>query len=522
MTQHQSVWLATADLRPQPRLERDLDVDVVVVGGGIVGLTAALLAQRDGARVALLEADRVGAGTTGHTTGKVTTQHTLVYASLLRRFGREKARQYADANVAGMQLVTELVRTLHIDCDLERAPALAYTRRARLRRQVEDEVRAARELGLSASLTDTTDLPFAVEAAARFDDQVLLHPGRYVAGLVDALTSAGGLVFEHSRVVDIGRESGDAVRVTTASGVVHAGAAVVATLLPLELTGGLFARTRPTRAYGIAVRLRGPAPRSMAISVESPVRSTRPWNEPGDHGLIIVGNSHETGSRTDTVQMQAELDAWARSTFDVESIDYRWSAQDYTTADGVPYVGRSPASRHVYVATGFRKWGLSNGTAAAIMLADLLAGRENGWLPMFDARRVGDVKALARYTLDNLHVGAELVGGHLRARFEARPTADLRRGEGGVVEVDGAAVGAYRDPAGRLHAVDPTCTHLKCRVRWNGAETSWDCPCHGSRFDVDGSVLTGPAVQPLRRIDLDRAGPMPGDRGESADRSPEP
>jgi Rieske Fe-S protein len=216
--------------------------------------------------------------------------------------------------------------------------------------------------------------------------------------------------------------------------------------------------------------------------------------------------------------MQSELEEWTRSTFDVESIDFRWSAQDYSTADGVPYVGRSPASRSVHVATGFGKWGLSNGTAAAIMLADLLAGRENDWLPMFDARRVGDVKALARHAMDNVHVGTELVAGHLRARFETAPTTDLRRGEGGLVEVDGNVVGAYRDPGGRLHAVDPTCTHLKCRTRWNAAETSWDCPCHGSRFDIDGTVLNGPAVEPLHRIDVERPGSVRHGRGDA----PEP
>jgi glycine/D-amino acid oxidase-like deaminating enzyme/nitrite reductase/ring-hydroxylating ferredoxin subunit len=494
---HESVWLATADLPSHPVLETDLDVDIAIVGGGLVGLTTALLAQRDGARIAVLEADRIGCGTTGYTTGKVTSQHSIIYAELIERHGDEDARRYAQANQAGVEQVAALVNQLGVDCDLTRAPAYAYTRQAESREKIEAEVRAAAALGLPAKLTHDIDLPFGIEAAVRFENQLHLHPGRYLAGLAAAVTNAGGVIFDRTRVTAIDEQRDRSVQLTAADHKIRANQTVIATLLPLGVIGGYFAKTRPMRSYGLAARLRAAAPTTMAISVDSPTRSTRPWLVAGGNGLIVVGNGHETGADGDSEAMYADLEQWCRSTFDVETIDYRWSSQDYSTPDRIPYVGRSPLSSMVFVATGFHKWGLSNGTAAAMMLADALEGRDNPWLPAFDATRIGDAHAVGELVKDNLKVGKEFVAGRL-ARTKALPADQLPRGEGGLVDLDGETVGGYRDADGRLHAVHPTCTHLGCPLRWNPAETSWDCNCHGSRFDRDGAVLDGPAVAPLK------------------------
>jgi len=500
--EHRSVWLATTDQEPYPSLQADLDVDVAVVGGGIVGLTTALFARREGARVALLEARRVGSGTSGNTTGKVTSQHSLVYDTLIRRHGEKKARRYAAANQAAVQQVADLADELGIDCDLTWAPSYVWTREPRRRAAIEAEFLAARRLGLPATLTETTELPFPVEAAVGFDDQVHFHAGRYLAGLAEALTAAGGQLFENTRVLDVDEDKG-AATVTTSGGTVRAQHVVLATLLPIRYAGAYFARTRPTRSYGIALRLRGDAPKGMGISVDSPSRSTRPWLDPGPGGMVVVGNDHQTGRQQDTAAAYRDLEAWARSTFDVEGVDYRWSSQDFITPDKVPYVGRAPLAPRTLVATGFAKWGLSAGTAAASMLTDVIAGRDNPWLPAFDATRVGGPRTLAGVVKDNLEVGLDFVRGHL-GRLKASSVEHLAPGEGGVVEVDGKTVGAYRDPASQVHAVSLVCSHLGCGVTWNNAETTWDCPCHGSRFDIDGSVIDGPAVTPLTRVEVDQ------------------
>ncbi len=490
--ERRSVWLATAKLPIFSALNADLEVDLAVVGGGIVGLTTALLAQQEGARVAVLEGARIGAGTTGYTTGKVTSQHSLIYADLLDRHGEDLARRYADANQAGVEKVAELATEYDIDCELTRAPAFAYTRSADQRSRIEAEVEAAKQLGLPGSLTTDVGLPFSVEGAVRFDDQLHFHAGKYLAGLARAFIASGGQVYDATRVTEIEDQLDQTVRLTTESGAVRAAQVVVATLLPPGLTGGYFAKTRPSRSYALAARLAGEPPPGMTISVDQPGRSTRPW---GDHGLIIVGNGHEVGAEPDTEGRYRDLEDWARSTFDVESVEYRWSAQDYATPDHLPYVGRSPLSFLTLVATGFQKWGLSNGTAAAIMLSDLMSARENPWLPAFDATRIGDAKAVGKLIVDNTKVGSEFVGGRLHR--DVVPAEQLAPGEGGVVEIDGKKVGGYRDAAGVLHAVGLTCTHLGCPLHWNPGDISWDCRCHGSRFDVDGSIVNGPAVKPL-------------------------
>ncbi|QGG94248.1 FAD-dependent oxidoreductase [Actinomarinicola tropica] len=462
MSEHRSAWLATAEHPHFPPLDGDLDVDVAVVGGGITGLTAALLLRRDGHRVALVEADRIGAGTTGGTTGKVTVQHGMVYASLIERHGVERAQAYAAANRAAVEEVAALVAELGIDCDLRRAPAYAYVRDEQMRGDLEAEHDAATRAGCTYTATTDIDLPFEVVLALRADEQILLHPSRYTAGLARALADEGVHVVEGTRATGVDERDDHAV-VHTTSGRVRAAQVVVATLIPFLDRGGFFARMRPTRAYGISLRLGSDAPQGMHIDVGPGGMSTRPWNDGGRPGLVVVGSSHPTGAADVGPDRWDDLERWARAHVDVEAVVHRWSAQDHTTVDGIPYVGRVPMSTRTFVATGFRKWGLSNGTAAARLLADLLGGREGPWHAAFDATRIGGAATLGDTVKGNLEVAGHFVGDR------------LSRGRTG-----------------------PTCTHLGCALRWNGAEGSWDCPCHGSRFAADGQVLDGPAVRALR------------------------
>lgn len=500
MSEHRSVWRATAPATSHPGLRDDLDVDVAVVGGGLVGLTTALLAQRDGARVAVIEAARVGSGTTGGTTGKVTSQHSLCYDELLRRAGEETAQRYADANQEAIEIVARLADETGADCRFERAPAYVYSTRAEDRPAIEAECEAALRLGLPAVLTTDVDLPFPVASALRFDDQAHFHAGRYCEALARAIGAGGGTIVEQTRARGVDEHDGG-VTVHTDAAEVRAHHAVVATLLPITDPGLLFARARPSRSYAVAARLRGDAPAGMHISVGEPTRSTRPWVEHDRRGLVVAGEGHPTGEGAPTPARWGELERWTREHFDVESFAYRWSAQDYLTPDGIPFAGRAARSEHTYVATGFKKWGITNGTAAATLLAALVAGRDHPARALYDPARIGDPGAIAQTVGDNIGVAAHLVGDRV-GRLGARSLSELDRGEGAIVRVDDRALGAYRDPEGHVHAVSLSCTHLGCTVQWNGAERSWDCPCHGSRFGVDGDVLAGPAVRELERIEV--------------------
>jgi glycine/D-amino acid oxidase-like deaminating enzyme/nitrite reductase/ring-hydroxylating ferredoxin subunit len=502
MSEHESPWLAGLDAPSWPRLEAELDTDFVVVGAGITGLTVASLLAGDGSTVAVLEANRVGRGTTGHTTGKVTSQHGLIYRELVDRHGEERAAVYARANEEAIRHVEKTVEELGVDCSFRRLPAYVYTTDPRRKGDLEAESAVARSLGLPASLTTDIDLPFSVEMAVRFDDQALFDVGPYLMGLARRLSSGSGLVFESSRALRIS-EKGKRVTVQTGSGRVTARKAVVATLIPFMDRSGFFARMKPSRAYGIAAVLDSGGITGMHINADSPTRSTRPWDTDGGAGIVVVGEAHSAGHRRARPGRWGELERWARDHFDVGSFEYRWSSQDFETVDRLPYVGRAPLMRNTYVATGFRKWGLSNATVAAQIIADLVAGRDSDQADLFAATRVGDARALARTSLLNLYVASRFVGDRVQ-RLVAPSIHTLERGEGGLVRADGDTVAAYRDLEDNLHCLSPTCTHLGCTVDWNHAEKSWDCPCHGSRFDVDGAILDGPATEPLPRVDVER------------------
>jgi glycine/D-amino acid oxidase-like deaminating enzyme/nitrite reductase/ring-hydroxylating ferredoxin subunit len=493
-----SVWSATAQVPQYDALRADVQADVVVIGGGLIGLTTALLVAKDGADVVLVEARGLGSRTSGNTTGKVTSQHGAIYADLLDRHGTNKARTYAAANQAAVDQVAELAELHGIECELIRTPAFVYSTESgkALRREAE----VAASLGLPAHFVDGPEFGFPAVAAVRFDDQIQLHPTLYLAGLAVAVTEAGGRIFEHTRAVQVDEKDGGVLVMTEAGPVVRAEYAAIATLLPLGMTGAFFARTRPSMSHGIAVRLPVEAPVGMAISIDSPVRSTRPWPGGGPNGLIVVGGDHEPGTVEDTEAVYQSLVDWVASIWNFSpQPEYHWSAEDYSTPDLLPYVGRSPGSKATLVATGMHKWGLSNGTVAAGILRDLIAGRDNPTADLYDARRIGDAHAVAKLLKENLKVGTEFATGHLSRALKGG-LDHLEVGEGGLFELEGDTVGAYRDDSGELHKVSPVCTHVGCALNWNNADATWDCSCHGSRFDPDGAVLDGPATKPLESL----------------------
>jgi glycine/D-amino acid oxidase-like deaminating enzyme/nitrite reductase/ring-hydroxylating ferredoxin subunit len=492
-----SLWVATTEPTGFHELHSDIEADVAVVGAGIAGLTAAALLKGQGRRVVVLEAGRVASGVTGYTTAKLTVLHGLVFDDLVQAFGEDGARTYANANLAGMATVAELAVRHGIDCDLERRPAYTYTIDPATVDKINAEVTAAQAIGLAAEFTTDTDLPYPVEGAIRVDDQGQFHPRKYCIGLARAVNGTGSFVFERTRALSVG-EGDETCTVETDHGTVTAGFVVQATHLPFSDKGGFFARTHPVRSYALSARLDGPVPRGMYLSADTPTRSVRSARMDGEDVVILGGESHKVGQDPDTRERYAALEAWARERFPIRSIDYRWSAQDYVPADHVPFVGPlSPGAERVFVATGFKKWGMSNGSAAGLLLADRIAGRDNPWAAFFDTDRVNPRQSVKELVKENADVVKRFVGDRLKT--ETRSVADLAPGEAAVVVEGTERVAVYRDPAGTVHAVSPVCTHMGCTVTWNTAETTWDCPCHGSRFTCEGKVIQGPAVKDLER-----------------------
>jgi glycine/D-amino acid oxidase-like deaminating enzyme/nitrite reductase/ring-hydroxylating ferredoxin subunit len=489
------LWLDTATVDPYPPLERDLEVDVAVLGAGIVGATAALLLSRAGMSVALVEASRVGTGVTGHSSAKVTSLHGLVYRRLRSKVGMDAARAFAGANEAGLARVAALVEELGIECGFRRRSNYTYTESADEKGNVEEEVELAIELGLPAGLVETTDLPFPVAAAVRFDEQAEIDPLAYVGGLVAAIPQEGSHVVEATRATGV--SGGGRLTVQTDRGpTVSADWVIVATHYPFLDRGLYFPRQHPERSYVIAAEPGDVVPEGMYLSTESPPHSIRTAPTPHGERLLIGGESHRVG-RGDPGGAYGRLERWARERFGVTSVGHRWSTQDNIPHDGLPYVGRLwPFGERLLTATGLAKWGIALGTTAAAMLSDRVLGIPSPWADTFNSLRWSPTASAPGI----LKEGATFGGHFLVDRAWRGDEASIQPGDGKIVRDGLGQAAVYRDEQGALHRVSARCTHLGCIVKWNPAEKSWDCPCHGSRFGTSGEVLQGPAVSPLRKL----------------------
>ncbi|MDP8914376.1 MAG: FAD-dependent oxidoreductase, partial [Pseudomonadota bacterium] len=460
-----------------------------------VGITAARLLKDAGLSVAVVEARKVGQEVTGKSTAKITSQHNLAYGKLARAFGEDGARTYAEANEAAIRLMADLASRYAIDCDFEPKAAYTYARGEQHLEAVEREVEVTQRLGLPASFTRDPGLPFPVAGAIRFDNQAQFHPCKYLAGLAATIPGDGCHVFEQSRAIDW-----ELTRVVTAGGTVTARAVIMATHLPLGQVGLFYAENYPHMHPVIAARVDpARAPDGMYISVDEPrhsVRTHRAHN--GDIYLIVTGPSFKHGHVDEERQGFAEIERFAAEHFGAGAPDYRWTNEDYTPMDGAPFIGWSSSARNGYlVATGFNAWGITNGTVAGIILAALASGRDHQWASLFDASRVKPIAGAKEFAKQNLEVAKELVGGYVTTKPHSFD--ELAPGEAAVLKVSGENVAAFRDEQGRLHAVSAVCTHMGCLVGWNENDRTWDCPCHGSRYEISGEVIHGPTYKPLEK-----------------------
>jgi len=503
----ESYWMDSTAQTRYPPLTADIQADIAVVGGGIAGLSSAWELVRTGLRVAVLEADQIAAGVTGYTTAKLTSLHTLIYSELVKVHGLEAATLYAQSQQDAIEHVVRTSAELDIDCDLERRPAYTYTESASTVQRIEAEANAAAQAGLSASFTTDTGLPFPVAGAVKVDDQVQFHPRRYLLALADAIIRRGGVIYEHSRVTNL--KEGDPGQVTTADGpTVTASEVVVATHYPVFDRALLFTRLVPHRELVLAAPIAASQdPAGMYITPDGNTRSVR--TAPGLNGgrLLIITGEWFTPGEGDVIGRYERLAQWARQRFGVETFSHRWAAQDNASSDKLPHVGPlHVGARHAWVSTGFGGWGMSNGVMSGKLLAASITGTPLPWTSLYDPRRHDIVHEVGPVLRAQAHVAQHFVGDRLRHGPVDTPE-ELGPGQAAILRIDGERCAVYRDPAGEVHAVSATCTHLGCIVAFNDAETTWECPCHGSRFGVDGSVQQGPANRPLKPMNASAGRP---------------
>jgi glycine/D-amino acid oxidase-like deaminating enzyme/nitrite reductase/ring-hydroxylating ferredoxin subunit len=495
-----SYWLASGPAgapSAQPALE---PVDVAVLGGGIAGVTTAYLLRQAGLRVALLEARRLLGGVTGHTTAKVSAQHGLIYSDLRRRFGDDAAAGYGAGQLAALRWIGAEAARLGVDCEWAVRDSYVYTENPDQRDQLEQEASDAAALGLPASYTDRLDLPYPVAGAVRFAAQAQFHPVRWLRALARRIPGEGSYVAEGVRALDV--STGDPHVVRTERGELAARHVVVATHFPILDRGFFFARMAPVRELVVAGPLpAGRAPSAMYLSISDghSVR-TAPYRT-GQVLGIVLGEHYRPGDAPDVERRHHALAEWALRRVGLERVAYRWSAQDNTTVDRIPYIGRySRLGERLWVATGFGQWGMTNGTLSGLILRDLVTGRDNPWASLYDPARLAVRQSFTGFVKDNATVAEHFVVDRLQALRGPGPE-DLAPGEAAVGTVRGRLAALRRDRDGRVTALSARCTHLGCTVAFNDDEQSWDCPCHGSRFGLDGSVLQGPATEPLRRLE---------------------
>jgi len=478
-------------------LQTDLTTEVVIVGGGITGILTAWRLAKEGKKVALIEAGKLTDGTTGFTTAKISAQHGLIYDQLIRTMSEEKALLYYEANKEAAAFLKRTIDELEIDCDFTIQDAYVYSTTNEMRPMLEKELEAYNQLGIDGEMDRASaqmNLPFPIEEALVMRGQAQFHPVKFLEALVQDMAEQVH-IFENTRAETVKGKS-----VQTSDGFTITGDhLVVASHFPFnDFDGGYFAKLHPERSYAIGVKGTSSFKSGMYISEDKPSRSVRAASlENGEQLLIIGGENHPAGnSKEKTIHHYEELAQFAKEHFGAQEVLYRWSAQDLITLDQVPYIGHSHDG--IYVATGYAKWGMTSGTVAANLITDLIIKRENRYVELYDPKRSklkpADIKT---FVGQNAKVAKNLISGKLKTAEKSIDS--LQPGEGGVVTVDGEKTGAYRDEQGQCHLVDITCTHMGCETKWNDAERSWDCPCHGSRFSYEGEVLEGPAVKPLKK-----------------------
>ncbi len=497
-----SVWMATGDVPEAKPLSENLEADVCIVGAGIAGMTTGYLLAREGKSVVILDDGPVAGGETCRTTAHITNALDDRYYELERLHGERGAQLAAESHTAAIDKVEEIIREEGIDCDFERVDGYLFVPPGESTEQLGDELRAAHRAGL-VDVEYVEQVPYDgydFGHALRFPRQAQFHILKYLDALTRAFLKHGGRLYTQTHVEKI--ESGARARIETSTReTVTASWVVVATNTPFNDLVSIHTKQAPYRTYVIGARMpKGSVPKLLLWDTPDPYHYIRIQSVDDRDVLIVGGEDHKTGQAEDYETRFQNLEEWTRKRFPIEQVEYRWSGQVMEPVDGMGFIGRNPAdSENVLIATGDSGNGMTHGTIAGILLTDIVMRRENAWEKLYDPSRV-TMSAGGEFAKENLNVAAQytdlLTGGDVSSvdEIEANEGAIIRRGL--------SKVAAFRDADGALYEHSAVCTHLGCVVQWNGLEKSFDCPCHGSRFDPkDGHVLNGPASSALAPVE---------------------
>lgn len=492
-----SIWMQTALPFPVKRLKGKIRTDVAIIGGGVTGLTAAVLLKAAGKKVALIDKGRIASGETSKTTAHLTEALDARYHDLISDFGLANAKLAAASKRSAIDRIEQWVHKYSIACSFKRVPGFLYAEPGQNADALDKETVALKKVGAAAELLPKAPLPFLTEGAIRLERQARIHPGEYLLALALSLPGHGCEIFEESHATDI--EDGTSCRFRTENGEVEADQIIIAAHAPISNRFCLHTKIAASRSYAIAVRVSKPlAVDGLFWDTADPYHYIR---QAGPDVLIIGGKDHKTGMEANPEECTEALIAYAKERFPVDQVLYQWSGQILETVDGLPYIGKNSFSKNTYVATGFSGNGMTFGTLSGMILSDLILKNKNPYAQLYDATRVKPIVSALTYVSENKDFPVCFIKDRIQP-IEAKSLSEIRPGEGKILSINGQRSAVYVDERGGAHATSAICPHLGCYVRFNKAESSWDCPCHGSRFDIDGKVINGPSVQGLRQVDV--------------------
>lgn len=482
-------------------LDTHKEYDVIIAGGGITGITTALLLQKAGKSCVLLEANNICFGTTSGTTAHLNTMFDTPYSQVSKNFGEDVAKLVAQSAKDAIALIKQHVDEYNIDCGFEETWACTFSQNNEQDDMLKEMHDSCNQVGVTAFYTNEIPVPIPFNKAMHLNGQAKFNPTQYVYALAEAFEALDGVIIQQCRVHEA-EESDAALRVLTDNGYLQCKQFIYATHIPPGVNL-LHMRCAPYRSYAMAVRLKnGQYPEGLAYDLYEPYHYYRSQKVNGKDYLVVGGEDHKTAHAENTEACFKQLEAHIRKYFDVEEVAFKWSSQYFEPADGLPYIGHLPGTTsHILVATGFGGNGMIYSHVAARVLREMIEGKEGSYTNIFNPRRIKPIAGFTNFVKENADVVKQLVGKWF-SHEKIQEAAELAPGEGRVVTLEGHTIALYKDEEANLHAVNPVCTHMKCSVAWNSAEKSWDCPCHGARYSIDGKVLTGPADKDLEIVEL--------------------
>ena len=498
-----SYWLdSTNNFNIFEKIDKNYNVDVCIIGAGITGLSIAYYLSKASLKVILLDKNNIGEKASGHTTAKITFQHNLIYDYLLNSFNFDLAQGYLESNKQAISNIKEIIDLENIDCDFECQDNFVYTTNPEDLDKIYNEVKALNLLGEDAKFVTTCDLPFTISGAIKTKNQAQFHPRKYMIGLAKAIQNYGGLIFTSTIASNI-QKNNDGYFVNANDYTVNCKNVVICTHYPFKnFPGFYFSKMYQSTSYAIAIDTKNKIFDGMYINIKQPIYSFRNAKFNDKKLIIMSGGDHKTGFAPDSSNGYSLIEKKAKELFPDCEILYRWNTRDCITLDKIPYIGEfSKLMPNMYVATGFNKWGMTSSNVAANIIKDKILGIENKYSFVYDSTRLNPIKNKTEFGAMVSQVFKSHITNKIKVPSES--LLAIEKDNGGILKINGVNVGIYKDIAGRVFAVNPTCTHLGCLLTWNNLDKTWDCPCHGSRFDFKGHNIYDPAFKDLEIYNID-------------------